>query len=226
MKVSVIVYTMNEIDGMKLVMPKIKKEWYDQLVIIDGGSTDGTFEYAQAQGYEIYRQAGHHWEGAYEEAYRRATGDILIDFSPDGNSVPEVIPALANKIREGYDMVIASRYMTGAKSEDDTLVTGFGNWAITKAMNLLFRAHYTDSIVIYRAYTRDMLKRLGLDRTIDQAPSAQLSVRAVKYKMRVTEIPGDEPKRIGGKRKMKILADGFNILWLMLREFFTPVPRR
>lgn len=226
MKVSVIVYTMNEIDGMKIVMPKIKKEWYDQLVIIDGGSTDGTFEYAQAQGYEIHRQAGHHWEGAYEEAYRRATGDILVDFSPDGNSVPEVIPALANKIKEGYDMVIASRYLAGAKSEDDTPVTGFGNWAITKVMNLLFRAHYTDSIVIYRAYTRDMLKRLGLDQTIDQAPSAQLSARAAKYKMRVTEIPGDEPKRIGGKRKMKILADGFNILWLMLREFFTPVPRR
>ncbi|MBI4549803.1 MAG: glycosyltransferase family 2 protein [Candidatus Omnitrophica bacterium] len=219
------VYSMNEIDGMKSVMPKIKKEWYDQLLIIDGGSTDGTLEYARAQGYEVYRQAGHHWVGAYEEAYRRATGDILIDFSPDGNSVPEAIPELVKKIKEGYDMVIASRYMRGAKSEDDTLVTGFGNWIITQTMNLLFGAHYTDSIVMYRAYTRQMLKALGLNETINQAPTAQLSVRAAKYKMRVAEIPADEPKRIGGKRKMKILEDGFNILKLMLRELVTPVSR-
>ena len=55
MKVSLVVYAWNEIESMQIIMPQIKKEWYDQLVIIDGGSTDGTFEWAQAQGYPYSR---------------------------------------------------------------------------------------------------------------------------------------------------------------------------
>jgi len=41
---------------MPILMPRIKKEWCDQLLIIDGGSTDGTYEWAKQQGYEVYRQ--------------------------------------------------------------------------------------------------------------------------------------------------------------------------
>ena len=38
------------------------------------------------------------------------------------------IPVLLEKMEEGYDMVIASRYLDAAKSEDDDWLTGFGNW--------------------------------------------------------------------------------------------------
>ncbi|MBM4419945.1 MAG: glycosyltransferase, partial [Chloroflexi bacterium] len=44
------------------------------------------------------------------EAMERVTGDIVITFSADGNCIPEVIPELIARMREGYDMVIASRY--------------------------------------------------------------------------------------------------------------------
>ncbi len=56
MKVSIVIYALNEVDCMPILMPRIKKEWCDQLLIIDGGSTDGTYEWAKQQGYEVYRQ--------------------------------------------------------------------------------------------------------------------------------------------------------------------------
>ena len=48
MKVTLLIPTLNEITGMKAIMPLIKKEWCDQILILDGGSTDGTVEWARA----------------------------------------------------------------------------------------------------------------------------------------------------------------------------------
>jgi len=47
MNVTLLIPTLNEVNGMKEIMPKIKKEWCDQILIVDGQSTDGTVEYAR-----------------------------------------------------------------------------------------------------------------------------------------------------------------------------------
>ena len=56
MNVTLFVPTLNEIEGMKTIMPKIKPEWCSQILIVDGNSKDGTAEYARAQGYDVYVQ--------------------------------------------------------------------------------------------------------------------------------------------------------------------------
>ncbi|HTL48846.1 MAG TPA: glycosyltransferase family 2 protein [Verrucomicrobiae bacterium] len=220
-KVTLAVYTLNEIDGMRAVMPKVRKEWCDEIIVIDGGSTDGTVEYAREQGYAVYRQKEPRWGGAHREAYSRAAGDIVIDFSPDGNSVPELIPQLVAKIKEGYDMVIASRYTGGAKSDDDTAVTGFGNSLFTFLVNLLFGCRYTDSLVIYRAFTRPFLEKAGVvNCSLPQCVTVLTCIRAAKIKARTADVPGDEPPRIGGHPKMNPLIDGLRVLAVIFKEFF------
>jgi len=107
MKITLLVPTLNEEEGMKRIMPRIKKEWYDQLLILDGGSTDGTVEYAKEHGYDVYVQKQKGFRHAYTEALPLIKGDVVLTFSPDGNSIPELIPELVNKMKEGYDMVIA-----------------------------------------------------------------------------------------------------------------------
>jgi glycosyltransferase involved in cell wall biosynthesis len=236
MTTTLLVMTWNEIDGMKAIMPKVDRTWVDQIIVVDGGSTDGTIEYAREHGYEVYVQKQRGFRHAYIEVWPLVRGDIVITFSPDGNSVPELIPALIKKMAEGSDMVIASRYLPGATSDDDDVVTGFGNWLFTRTVNLLHCAHYTDVMVIYRAYRKDMAAELGLDQEsayvlpetlfrtkISWEPL--LSVRAAKAKLRITEIPGDEPARIGGERKLQILQWGAAYYFQFLRELWFWKPR-
>lgn len=231
MKTTLLVMVLNEVDGMKAIMPRIDKAWVDQIIVVDGGSTDGTVEWAKENGYELYVQKQRGFRHAYTEVWPQVTGDVVITFSPDGNSVPELIPDLIEEMKAGNDMVIASRYLGDAKSDDDDIVTAFGNWLFTHTVNILHGGHYTDVMVIYRAYRKNMAYELGLDREDAHALPEQLfgtniswepllSVRAAKAKLRIAEIPGDEPARIGGERKLQVLRWGAAYYFQFIRELW------
>lgn len=231
MIVTLHVPVLNELEGMKAIMPKIDPRWVSQILVVDGGSTDGTVEWAREQGYEVYCQKEPGLRYAYIEALPLMRGDVIIGFSPDGNSMPEAIPALVEKMREGWDMVVASRYLPPASSHDDDLVTAFGNWFFTRTVNVLYGRDWTDVMVMLRAYRKQVFYDLNLhlDATYELAErlfhtkigiEPLLSVRAAKANLRVTEIPFDEPVRVSGARKLQVLRWGAAFYFLFFCERF------
>ncbi len=231
---TLLVMTLNEIEGMRQVMPRVNRAWCDQILVLDGGSTDGTIEWAQGQGYEVYVQQQPGFRNAYREVWPRIRGEVVIYFTPDGNSIPEKIPDLLEKMKAGYDLVIASRYLPGAGSEDDDGVTAFGNWLFRTLTNGLLRPQgaprLTDPLVMFRAHRKELPQQLGLDadgpflrwerllRTrVDWLPL--MSMRALKRGVRFCEIPASEPPRIGGKRKLKIIQWGGVYLLQLFQEW-------
>ena len=231
MKVTLLIPTLNEAHGMRVVMPKVKKEWVDQILVVDGKSTDDTVAVAHQMGYDVVIQHTPGIRGAYMDALPRIKGDVILTFSPDGNSIPELIPVCIAKIKEGYDMVIVSRYAENAKSYDDDAVTGFGNRLFTGSINLLHGAKYTDAMVIYRAYHKKLIYELDLDKDASFEFEEKLfrtkiswepllSIRAAKRKLKVVDIPGDEPAREGGERKLQVLKWGAAYMFEIWREIF------
>ncbi len=230
MKISLVLATLNEIDGMKAIMPRIRKEWYDELIIIDGGSIDGTCEYAKENGYFLRRQEGKGIRTALDQAFLLTSGDIIITFTPDGNSIPEIIPALIEKMKEGFDMVIVSRYLNEARSNDDSIISGLGNRAFTFLINLLHHGEYTDALIGFRAFRRETVDNIGLvrgptnwfEKKYFQHTSWDFlsSVRCARKKLKVGEIAGDEPARIGGKEKVNKLKVGLVLLVQLFLEIF------
>lgn len=215
MTVTLVMPVLNEIRGLREILPRIQREWVDQVLVIDGGSTDGSVEYVLERGCEVLHQTERGLRLGLIESYERIKGDVVVTFSPDGNSIPELLPHLIAKMKSGYDMVIVSRYRDGAKSYDDTPVTKLGNHLFTGIVNILFGGHYTDALVLYRAYRRSLPSDLTIiqrrsrlyerwvGRYISWEP--QMSVRCAKAKLRVAEIPGDEPRRIGDEARRGIL---------------------
>ncbi len=218
MKVALIAPTINEVVALRQVLPKLDRKIIHEIIIVDLNSKDGTVKYCVENGYRVHHQQSRGYGAGYMEVLAITNADIIIEFPPDGSSMPEKIPDLLAKINEGYDFVIVSRYRDGAKSYDDDTVTRFGNWFFTKLVNILFHVHYTDVLVGFKAYRRSAFNKIhptmkGL------SWSVQLPIQFAKAGARITEIGADEPARIGGVRKMRPFRTGLEILYVIIREF-------
>ncbi len=229
MKVTLLLPTLNEEEGLRQILPQIERSWCDQVLVIDGGSTDQSVTIARSWDCEVIVQKQPGLRQAYQEAWPHIRHDVVITFSPDGNCIPSAIPKVIEKMKENFDMVIASRYLDKAKSYDDDIVTAFGNKFFTGIINLLFRAHYTDTMNIFRGYKTELMHKLAIDEgaavflenLLHSRAGIEplLSMRAAKHKLRIAEISADEPARIGGKRKLQIIRWGLIYLYQAIREF-------
>ncbi len=212
-------------------MPRVDRSLFEQILVVDGNSKDATAAVAREMGYDVVLQKSPGIRGAYMDALPHIKGDAILTFSPDGNSIPELLKPCIEKFSEGYDMVIVSRYAPGAKSYDDDAVTAFGNWLFTASINFFHGGKYTDAMVIYRIYRKGLIHELGLDKDSSYSFEEKLfrthiswepllSIRAAKRRLKVAEIPGDEPARDGGERKLQVLKWGAAYYWEVLREKF------
>ncbi len=220
MKIALIALTINEVAALPQVLPKLNRNIIHEIIVVDLNSTDGTVEYCIENGYRVHHQQSRGYGAGCMEILAITDADVIIEFPPDGSSMPEKIPDLLAKINEGYDFVIASRYKDGAKSYDDDIITCFGNWFFTKLVNILFHTHYTDALVGFKAYRRSAFDQIhptakGL------SWSVQLPIQFAKAGVRITEIGADEPARIGGIRKMRPFRTGLEVLWVIIKEFLS-----
>src|SRR6185295_10515922 len=94
---------------------------------------------------------------AVMDAVRTLDAEFVVEFSLDGNCMVEQLPLIVEKLREGYEVVVVSRYLPPAKSADDTFITGFGNWMFSKMMRFLGPFPITDGLTIYRGYRRSII---------------------------------------------------------------------
>lgn len=214
-----IIPTKDEVIGIRSVLPSVKKEWANEWIIIDGDSKDGTVEEAEKLGFKIIQQKGKGLADAYREGVCIANSENVLFFSPDGNCEPENIVRLIQKMEEGqYDIVQISRNNYGGSSDDDTTITSFGNKMFTFLVNVFFGGHFTDALYGFKIIKKKFFEELNLDGqslTLEQ----QICIKACKLRLKICEIGGREPKRIGGEAKMKPLFTGYMLSKQIIKEF-------
>ncbi len=220
MTTALVVLTLNEIDGMREVMPKVKKTWVDEIIVVDGGSTDGTVEEAIKMGLKVVPQEKKGHGGAILAGIEATNSDYIVFFGPDGNHEPEEILKLIKKINEGFDQVIISRFGKTSINLDAGKIDSFGNKMFTFMVNFFFRGNLTDSLNESRIITREAMKELNFD-ALGLDSTLQMSIRGLKKKQKIAEIIGNEGKRIGGERKISSFGTGVLLMKRIIKEILT-----
>jgi glycosyltransferase involved in cell wall biosynthesis len=220
MKSSLIILTLNEIEGAIALFDKIPFLAVDECFVIDGGSTDGTVEFFKEKGIRVIPQEIKGRGEAFRIAAREAKGNHLVFFSPDGNEDPKDIPRLLDLLDQGYDMAIASRFLPDSRYEEDGKLFPFRKWAnqfFTLLVHLIWGANISDTINGYRAIKKSKFKELNVD-AHGFVIEFQMSIRAAKLGHKLAEIPTIEGDRIGGKSTAKSIPTGLKALGILWHE--------
>jgi glycosyltransferase involved in cell wall biosynthesis len=223
MKVSLIILTRNEIAGMTAVFKKIPLKNINDYFVVDLNSTDGTLEFCRKNKIKVVHQTIPGRSEAFRLGARHAKGEYLIFFSPDGNEDPKDIDKMiAIAKEETPDMVVGSRFLPAAVNEEDDQTFKWRKWAnqgFTMLTNIFFGGHLSDTINGYRMIKKSAFEELNPDAK-GFAIEYQMSMRALKKKMKIVEFPTIEGQRIGGASGSKAIPTGLQFLKYFAREVY------
>ena len=214
--ISVIIPTLNEVGSIREVLSQIPRDQISEILVIDSHSTDGTVELVKKLGYPLIFQKGKGFGSAISTGIKYAIGDVLVFITGDNSQNPKDIPKLLKKIEEGYDVVMASRYLSGAGSEDDTTLHYIGNKFFTWLCNKIHGTKFTDSLYFFMAIRKKIFNSIKLNST-DAEFCIELPIKVHRAGFRIAEIPSFERKRLEGKAKINAFYHGFRILLRLLR---------
>jgi dolichol-phosphate mannosyltransferase len=137
----------------------------------------------------------------------------------DGSSnVKDFIEMQKILINKDLDIIFGSRYEKNSKSYDDTLVTSFGNFIFSLAGKIFFKTKLNDILYTFVLMKTKMIGSLDLTRD-DFTFCLELPLNVVKKKFKFDIFPTIEKKRISGKKKINILADGFKMIMYLIFRF-------
>jgi len=208
--ISVVLLAYDEAENLEIILPQItdivgKMNVEYEIIIVDSPkSKDNTKDVAKKFGAKYYLQDGNCYADAFKTGIRCATKNYMLVLDADGSHNPLSIPDIYNKINEGYDMVIGSRYTENGITHDYKIQI-----LMSKVLNLIMRVcigvKARDISTSFRMYKSELLKKIELNRkNFDVLQEVILKMKFIKKDFTIGEVPIVFEKRMKGTSKRKL----------------------
>jgi len=165
------------------------KQYADEVIVVDDGSTDNTSKVAELAGASIIRHGENKGYGAAIQSIlaeaRKRSPDVLVLLDADSQHNPNEIPILIKPISEGFDLVIGSRE---AQKEKTPTYRRIGQKVLLRSARMLSKENISDSECGFRAFSQKAISELGLKEN-SMAISAETIARATDKNLRITQVP-------------------------------------
>jgi len=222
MKITVVIPARNEEGCIGRVLREIPRTLVHEILIVDGNSNDKTVaeakRFMRSSDKLLHQKGGGGYGAALIQGMKGASGEVIVMMDADGSHDPKDIGKILKEMEGGADYVMASRYMPGGRSDDDTWLRWFGNKIFTWMTNMVHGTDMTDSLYLFTAIKKDAMKKLNL-RSDGFEFCTEIVVKAHKAGLKFAEIPTIERARYAGESKVNSLYHGIKILSMILRRY-------
>jgi glycosyltransferase involved in cell wall biosynthesis len=216
LSISVVIPTKNEARNIGWVLERMDPI-VDEVVIVDGLSTDDTIAAARAVRPDVV-VVEHKVRGkgeAVRAGLAAATGDLVVMLDADGSMDPGELRRYVEELAAGADFVKGSRFLPGGGTTDMTRLRKFGNTVLLFLANLLLGSSYTELCYGYMAFRRTRVNELQL-RCPGFEIETEIIVKAHRAGLVIKEIGSFESHRRYGASNLNTFRDG----WRVLRTLF------
>jgi glycosyltransferase involved in cell wall biosynthesis len=190
LKIYIIIPAFNEEKVISNVITEIKKAGYQNIIVVDDGSEDSTFNSAKNSGIIVLRHKINRGKGAATktgmEAAKLLKADIIVTMDGDGQHNPEDLKNLINPIiNENFDVVLGTRLKNPAGMPFYKIIA---NWIGNFFTWYLYGLWVTDSQSGFRAYSRYAAEKINT-RAARYEYDSEVIREIYKYKLKFKEIP-------------------------------------
>jgi dolichol-phosphate mannosyltransferase len=216
--VTVLIPTLNEATTIGMVIEKFHQQGFDNILVMDGGSTDGTRSIANEYPVAVQTQTGTGKGAAVRQAVSRIETEYMVMVDGDGTYAPsEVDRLLAPFARDAsIDGVVGNRF-AGLEPGAMGVVHQFGNRVFNGLFLLLTGERTPDLLTGYRAYRTAALREIGITEEqfgVETEIGTKMALGG--FSQRVVPI-SYRPRPEGSESELRSLADGAEILRTLAR---------
>ena len=201
MRISVVIPALNEGQTIGSVLAAIPRQAELEILVVDGGSVDGTKEVAQASGARVIAEPRRGYGRACAAGVAAALGEVLVFMDADGADDPRYLPELLSPLFNGRaQMVLGSRLGGSIDPGAMPWHQRLGNWCSAQLMRHLYGLSLTD-LSPFRAVLREKLQELDMQEMAYGWPTEMIA-KAAQHGWRILEIPVTYRRRSGGRSKI------------------------
>jgi dolichol-phosphate mannosyltransferase len=213
MDLSIILPVVNERDNLVVLIPRMcalmKRERLDfEIVVIDGGSSDGTREAAAELGARVVSERRRGYAGALETGFAEARGDYVLTLDADMSHEPAFLTRMW-RARTQADIIIASRYVHGGIAYTE-FVRDWLSRALNFGMRWMLSMPVRDMSSGFRLYRREALADLDIQSRNFEVQEEVL-VKAYAHGFSVYEVPFTYFPREAGRSHARVLRFGMDL---------------
>lgn len=165
------------------------RQYVDEVIVIDDGSTDNTARVAELAGATVIRHAENRGKGTAIQSIlaeaKKRNPDVLVLLDADSQHNPNEIPALIKPISEGFDLVIGSRE---AQKDKTPRYRRIGQKVLLRSTRLASKTNISDSESGFRALSPKAINDLEL-KARGFAIESEMITRAADKNLKITEVP-------------------------------------